>query len=124
MPLALPGTAAHPVAGFPYELTFADDGTISGTIGGVPVTGTYTGTTSGEFVLMVEAGIPAAYALQSATLHAADVLGASDQGVIEVGKRADIVAMPGDPLSDITATQRVDFVMKDGKVYRRPGQEP
>jgi imidazolonepropionase-like amidohydrolase len=76
-----------------------------------------------EFVLMVEAGIPAAYALQSATIHAADVLGVSDQGVIEAGKRADIVAMPGDPLSDISATQRVDFVMKDGTIYRRPGQE-
>ena len=77
-----------------------------------------------EFVLMVEAGIPASYALQSATIHAADVLGVSDQGVIEAGKRADIVAMPGDPLTDITATQRVDFVMKDGTLYRRPGQEP
>jgi imidazolonepropionase-like amidohydrolase len=71
-----------------------------------------------EFVLMVEAGIPAAYALQSATIHAAEVLGVDDQGVIEPGKRADIVAMPGDPVADIDAVMKVDFVMKDGVVYR------
>lgn len=73
-----------------------------------------------EFVYMVEAGIPAAHALQSATFFAAQVLGVDDQGVIEAGKRADIVALPGDPLQDIGATMRVDFVMKDGVVYRQP----
>ncbi len=71
-----------------------------------------------EFVLMVEAGIPAAYALQSATLLAAEVLGVDDQGVIESGKRADIVAMPGDPLKDIGMVMHVDFVMKDGVIYK------
>jgi imidazolonepropionase-like amidohydrolase len=74
-----------------------------------------------EFVLMVEAGIPAAYALQSATIHAAEVLGMDDQGAIEPGKRADIVAMPGDPLADIEAVIKVDFVMKDGVIYRSTG---
>jgi imidazolonepropionase-like amidohydrolase len=73
-----------------------------------------------EFLYMVEAGIPAAYALQSATFFAAQVLGVDDQGVIEPGKRADIVAVPGDPLQDISATLRVDFVMKDGVIHRRP----
>jgi len=73
-----------------------------------------------EFVYMVEAGIPAAYALQAATILAAEVLGVDDQGVIEAGKRADIVAVPGDPVADINAVLEVDFVMKDGKVYRRP----
>ena len=73
-----------------------------------------------EFGYMVEAGIPAAYALQAATIHAAEVLGVDDQGVIEAGKRADIIAMPGNPVEDITATVQVDFVMKDGKVYRTP----
>lgn len=73
-----------------------------------------------EFVYMVEAGMPAGYALQSATLYAAEVLGVDDQGVIEAGKRADIVAMPGDPLADIAQVMQVDFVMKDGKVYRSP----
>jgi imidazolonepropionase-like amidohydrolase len=71
-----------------------------------------------EFVYMTEAGIPAAYALQSATIRAAEVLGVEDQGVIEAGKRADIVAMPGDPLADINAVLKVDFVMKDGVVYK------
>ena len=73
-----------------------------------------------EFVYMVEAGIPAAVALQSATIRAAEVLGVDDQGVIETGKRADIVAMPGDPLADIAAVMHVDFVMKDGVVVKRP----
>ena len=76
-----------------------------------------------EFIYMVEAGIPAAYALQSATVHAAEVLGVDDQGVIEVGKRADIVAVPGDPLKDINVVMNVDFVMKDGVIYKRPGDE-
>ncbi|SFK28882.1 metal-dependent hydrolase family protein [Lysobacter sp. cf310] len=74
-----------------------------------------------EFVYMVEAGIPAATALQAATIRAAEVLGVDDQGVIEAGKRADIVAVPGDPIADINAVMKVDFVMKDGKVYRQPG---
>ena len=73
-----------------------------------------------EFIYMVEAGIPAAYALQSATLRAAEVLGVDDQGVIEPGKRADIIAMPGDPVADINAVMGVDFVMKDGVIAREP----
>jgi imidazolonepropionase-like amidohydrolase len=73
-----------------------------------------------EFIYMVEAGMPAAAALQSATIHAAEVLGVDDQGVIEAGKRADIIAMPGDPVADINAVMGVDFVMKDGTMYRRP----
>ncbi|WP_372012382.1 metal-dependent hydrolase family protein [Pseudoxanthomonas sp. 10H] len=75
-----------------------------------------------EFIYMVEAGMPAAAALQAATIRAAEVLGVDDQGVIEAGKRADIVAVPGDPLADITRVMQVDFVMKDGTVYRRPGE--
>lgn len=43
-----------------------------------------------------------------------------DLGVLAPGKRADIVAMPGDPLADIAATAKVGFVMKDGRVYRSP----
>lgn len=73
-----------------------------------------------EFIYMVEAGIPAGYALQSATLHAAAVLGVDDQGVLEPGRRADIIAMKGDPVSDIHAVMAVDFVMQAGQVYRRP----
>ena len=59
-------------------------------------------------------------ALQAATIRAAEVLGVDDQGVIEVGKRADIVAVPGNPVEDINAVMKVDFVMKDGKVYLQP----
>ena len=75
-----------------------------------------------EFIYMVEAGIPAAYALQSATVRAAEVLGVDDQGTLEPGKRADIIAMPGDPLEDINAVLGVDFVMKDGVVAREPAR--
>ncbi len=74
-----------------------------------------------EFVYMVEAGIPAAVALQAATVRAAEVLGVDDQGVIEAGKRADIVAMPGNPVEDINAVMAVDFVMKDGAIHASPG---
>lgn len=74
-----------------------------------------------EFIYMVEAGMPAAVALQAATINAAQVLGSDDQGVIEAGKRADIVAVPGNPLDDIRAVLGVDFVMKDGAIYRQPG---
>ena len=73
-----------------------------------------------EFVYMHEAGIPAAYALQAATIRAAEVLGVEDQGVVEAGQRADIIAIPGDPLADINAVMNVDFVMKDGVVYKTP----
>ncbi|MCL1633126.1 amidohydrolase family protein [Luteimonas sp. SX5] len=73
-----------------------------------------------EFLYMVEAGMPPAYALQAATIRAAEVLGADDQGAIEAGMRADIVALPGDPVADIANVTKVDFVMRDGVVYKRP----
>jgi imidazolonepropionase-like amidohydrolase len=71
-----------------------------------------------EFGYMVEAGMPPAEALQAATYRAAQVLGVSDLGQIEPGFRADIVAVAGNPLEDITVTRKVAFVMKDGVVYR------
>ncbi|MDQ3268874.1 MAG: amidohydrolase family protein [Pseudomonadota bacterium] len=77
-----------------------------------------------EFAYMVEAGMPAAFALQAATIRAAEVLGAKDQGVVEPGMRADIIAMPGDPLADIDATMGVDFVMKDGTIHSQPAARP
>jgi imidazolonepropionase-like amidohydrolase len=77
-----------------------------------------------EFIYMVEAGIPAAYALQAATIRAAEVLGVDDQGVIEPGKRADIIAVPGNPVADITRVMQVDFVMKDGVVYKGADRAP
>ncbi|MFT4938643.1 MAG: imidazolonepropionase-like amidohydrolase [Paraglaciecola sp.] len=72
-----------------------------------------------EFVLMVEAGMPAIEAIRSATFHAAKLLKVEDQlGTIEVGKLADLVAVKGDPLTDIELMQHVSFVMKNGVVYK------
>jgi imidazolonepropionase-like amidohydrolase len=73
-----------------------------------------------EFQAMVNAGLSPVRALKAATSVAAELLRRDDLGALAPGKRADIVAMPGDPTSDIAATARVDFVMKDGKVYRSP----
>src|SRR3954454_1717941 len=72
-----------------------------------------------EFQAMVAAGLTPIRALRAATSIAAEMLQRSDLGVIAPGKLADIIAMPGDPLADIAATTKVDFVMKDGVVYRR-----
>jgi imidazolonepropionase-like amidohydrolase len=72
-----------------------------------------------EFVYMTEAGMPAMEAIQSATIKAAELLGSDQLGVIESGKLADIIAVEGDPTKDINAMGRVQFVMKDGKIFRR-----
>lgn len=76
-----------------------------------------------EFQAMVAAGLSPLRALKAATSVAAELLGRTDIGVLAVGKQADLVAMPGDPLADIGATAKVDFVMKGGRVYRGPGAE-
>ncbi|GAB4186992.1 MAG: amidohydrolase family protein [Wenzhouxiangellaceae bacterium] len=72
-----------------------------------------------EFRYMVENGMPAAEAIRTATIHAAAVLGETERlGSIEKDKLADIIAVPGDPLADITVMERVAFVMKDGVIYK------
>ena len=72
-----------------------------------------------EFIYMVEGGMSEMEAIQSATLHAAQLLGMTEQlGSISEGKLADIVAVSGDPLDDISVLTQVNFVMKDGVVYR------
>jgi imidazolonepropionase-like amidohydrolase len=73
-----------------------------------------------EFQAMVAAGLTPARALKAATSVAAELLQQDDIGVLAVGKHADMVAMPGDPLADISVTAKVDFVMKSGRVYRSP----
>jgi imidazolonepropionase-like amidohydrolase len=68
---------------------------------------------------MVDWGMTPAEAILAATVTASELLGMQNQiGTIEVGKLADIVAVPGDPLKDITELQKVDFVMKGGVVEK------
>jgi imidazolonepropionase-like amidohydrolase len=72
-----------------------------------------------EFKLMADLGMPPIDALKSATVTDAELLGISQKlGTFEKGKLADVIAMPGDPTQDITATERVSFVMKEGKIIR------
>jgi imidazolonepropionase-like amidohydrolase len=72
-----------------------------------------------EFALMVAAGMAPMAAIRSATVDAAEVIDAADRlGVIEVGRLADVIAVAGDPVADVTVLQRVAFVMKDGVVYK------
>ncbi|WP_298440309.1 amidohydrolase family protein [uncultured Ferrimonas sp.] len=72
-----------------------------------------------EFTYMVEAGMPAMAAIQSATINGAKLLRIDDKlGSVEVGKLADLVAVKGDPLQDISLMENISFVMKDGKVYK------
>jgi len=76
-----------------------------------------------EFDVMVELGMTNADAIRAATVNTAALFGLADQaGTIEVGKRADLIAVDGDPLEDISALQRVEFVMKEGIVYKEGGQ--
>lgn len=78
------------------------------------------GTQARELVLMVKYGMTPVAALQADLLHGAKLLAWDGQiGSLEPGYFADIVAVPGDPLQDISAVQRVSFVMKGGVVYRK-----
>ena len=73
-----------------------------------------------EFPYMVKWGMTPAEAIRAATVTASQLLGMQDEiGSIEPGKLADIVAVPGDPLKDISVLEKVDFVMKGGVVYGR-----
>ncbi len=78
-----------------------------------------------EFAVFVEAGITPMDAIQAGTRVAAELLRWDDRlGTIERGKLADIIAVPGNPLADIGALERVSMVMIGGKLLRRPGERP
>jgi len=77
------------------------------------------GRNADEFELMVQHGMTPADALKAATVNAADLLGlGAEIGSLEPGKRADLIAVAGDPLADVTVLKRVGFVMKDGRVEK------
>ena len=72
-----------------------------------------------EFAVMVKLGLTPLQSIQAGTINAADLLGWSDKiGALEPGKWADIVAVDGDPLQDVTTLERVKFVMKGGEVVK------
>lgn len=77
-----------------------------------------------DFIYLVKDGVPAMYTLQMATINAAQLLRHDDEfGSVAVGKDADVVAVPGNPLTDINVMSRVSFVMKDGVIYKQDGKE-
>ena len=78
------------------------------------------GTSAKQFAFMVKYGMTPMQAIQAATSNAADLLGHSNEfGSIKPGKYADIIAVTGDPLIDIRVLENVQFVMKDGKIYKQ-----
>ncbi len=73
-----------------------------------------------EFVYMTEAGMPAMEALKSATVNAAEVLGQTAVlGSLAPGKYADVIAVQGNPLTDMRVMEKVVFVMKEGRIYKQ-----
>jgi imidazolonepropionase-like amidohydrolase len=77
-----------------------------------------------EFSLMVKYGMSPAQALRSATMSGATLMGLENEiGSVEAGKLGDLVAVPGNPLNDISELEHLNFVMKEGVVYKRPGPQ-
>jgi imidazolonepropionase-like amidohydrolase len=82
------------------------------------------GQNAGEFALMVAAGMTPMDAILAATRNGADLIGDSaDIGSIQPGRFADVIAVTGDPLKDVTELTRVQFVMKGGTVYKESGED-
>ena len=71
-----------------------------------------------EFAALVARDLPEEHVLKMATIYAADLLGVDDRGVIAEGRRADLIAVPGNPLEDISVMEDVRFVMKQGVIYK------
>ena len=78
------------------------------------------GENAGEFALLVRAGMTPIQAIRAATVNAADHLQLSNEiGTLVPGKAADLIAVRGDPVGDVTELERVTFVMKGGRVYKQ-----
>lgn len=75
------------------------------------------GRNADELVALVERGMTPLDVLRAATVHGAELIGVTDRGRLAEGQLADIIAVPGDPLGDITHTRNVQFVMKGGKIH-------
>jgi imidazolonepropionase-like amidohydrolase len=73
-----------------------------------------------ELASLVDRGMSPLEAIRTATVHAADLLGVEDRGVLEAGRLADLIAVPGNPLEDITVAQDVRFVLFGGEVIVQP----
>jgi imidazolonepropionase-like amidohydrolase len=78
------------------------------------------GTSAKQFAFMVRYGMTPMQAIQAATSSAADLIGSDQFGSVKPGKFADVVAVSGDPLRDVSLLENVQFVMKDGVVYKQP----
>jgi imidazolonepropionase-like amidohydrolase len=77
-----------------------------------------------EFAVLVEAGLSPMDAIHAGTRVAAELMGWDDRlGTLETGKLADIIAVPGNPIADIRALERVSLVMIGGAIVKRPGQK-
>jgi imidazolonepropionase-like amidohydrolase len=77
-----------------------------------------------EFTVMVAAGMSPLESLRAGTINGAELLGTPDRGELAVGMLADIVAVPGNPLEDITATERPVMVLKGGQTVRLSSPSP
>jgi imidazolonepropionase-like amidohydrolase len=77
------------------------------------------GRNADEFELLVKFGLTPADALKAATVHAANLLGLDDVGTLAAGKRADIIAVKGNPLADVTVLKNVSFVMAKGRIEKQ-----
>jgi len=78
------------------------------------------GDNANEIVMMVKLGLTPLQAIQAATIGAADMLGRPDRGQVKPGMLADLIAVDGNPLEDISVLSKVAFVMKGGRIYKQP----
>ena len=118
-PLAAKGRAVMPLADESFKLALRMGVKIAlGTDAGVYPHGQ----NAGELVRHVELGQTPIGAIRSATINNADLFGVSDRGRIATGLLADLIAVDGDPLADISELTDVDFVMRGGMVFKSPGE--